>query len=276
VRTRVADVDGVPLPVLESAVIPEAFSHGFPTRVGGVSAAPFDSLNFTRHWGDAAEAVQENRRRMLRALGLERLFVMRQVHGTHVVRIGPRDPPDGLDAASGDAFVSDVPGAGLGVFSADCVPLLFADPRTGACGAAHAGWRGTVAGIAGATLAALVGGYGGRPDDVRVAMGPAIGPCCFEVGPEVVAAFEARHAGARDRGVVVPGRGPRPHVDLKRALRLELEAEGVPPHQIDAGDACTRCDPGGRFFSYRRDSGRGGGHMALIGRRWQAGPATSP
>jgi polyphenol oxidase len=271
-RTRVAAVDGTPLPVLESSLLPGGFSHGFPTREGGVSQPPYQSLNFTGHWGDAREAVLENRRRMARALGVERLFVMRQVHGTHVVRIGPDTTPESLDGVSGDAFVSDVPGAGLGVFSADCVPVLFADPRTGACAAAHAGWRGTVAGIAGATVAALVEAYGTQPADLRVALGPAIGPCCFEVGAEVVAAFEARHARARERGVVVPGRGPRPHIDLKRALALDLQAAEVPPGQIEAGPECTLCDPAGRFFSYRRDNGRCGGHMALIARR----RATSP
>jgi copper oxidase (laccase) domain-containing protein len=113
---------------------------------------------------------------------------------------------------------------------------------------------------------AMASSFGTRPADLRVALGPAIGPCCFEVGPEVVAAFEDRHPGARAQGVVVPGR-PRPHIDLKRALRLDLETAGIPSAQIDAGPECTRCDPQGRFFSYRRDNGRTGQHLAVIAAR---------
>jgi polyphenol oxidase len=269
---RLAAVDDHPLPVLESPRLPAAFAHGFPTREGGVSEPPYQSLNFGRGWGDREDAVLENRRRFARALGIERLFLIKQVHGNQVVEIRPGDEPGGLAGRSGDALISDVPGAGLGVFSADCVPILFADPTTGACGAAHAGWRGVIAGVAGATVAALTRAYRARSADLRIALGPAIGPCCFEVGPEVVQAFEARHPRARDERVVVDGRGPRPHVDLKRSLLLELEAAGVPPAQIDAGPECTVCDPAARFYSYRRDNTRTGQHLAVIARR----PATSP
>ncbi len=271
-NTGTVMVDGVPLPLLQSPLLPPGFAHGFPTREGGVSGPPFESFNFARAWGDDRPAVLENRRRLQVALGADHLFLMKQVHGNDVVQVRSGDTPDSLEGRSGDAFVSDVPGAALGVFSADCVPVLFADATSGAFGAAHAGWRGVIAGVAGATVAALTRAYQARPADLRIALGPAIGPCCFEVGPEVVAAFEARHAGARALGVVVDG-PRRPHIDLKRSLRLELEALGVPPDHIDAGPECTVCDPAARFYSYRRDKTRTGQHLAAITRA--AAPPTS-
>src|SRR6185436_13892684 len=137
------------------------------------------------------------------------------------------------------------------------------DPVRGACGAVHAGWRGVIARAPGAAIAAMGEAFGTRPGDLRVALGPAIGACCFEVGPEVVEAFEAAYPGARERGVIREGPG-RPHVDLKAALRLDLQAAGIPAGQIDAGDECTRCDPAVRFFSYRGGNGRTGQHLSII------------
>jgi polyphenol oxidase len=266
-NTRSHVVDGLALPLLQSSVIPEGFAHGFPTRAGGVSGPPYETLNFARAWGDGRPAVLENRRRLLAALGLSRLYMIKQVHGVQVVQIVADHDPEALDVAQGDAMITDQAGAALGVFSADCVPLLFADPETGACGSAHAGWRGVVAGVAAATVAAMAAAFGTRPTALRVAMGPAIGPCCFEVGDEVVAAFEARHPGARGLGVVVEGKGARAHVDLKRSLALELQQVGLPAPNLDAGSECTLCDPQARFYSYRRDNRRTGQHMAVIARR---------
>ena len=263
-KIRNVPVDGVSLPLLQASVLPDGFAHAFPTREGGASGPPYETLNFARAWGDGREAVLENRRRLSAALGLDELFLIRQVHGTEVVQVARGDWPERLDGLSADALITDAPGAGLAVFSADCVPLLFADPEGRACGAAHAGWRGVVAGVAAVTLAAMTAAFRTRPQAVRVAMGPAIGPCCFEVGPEVVDAFEARHPSARAQGVIVDGRGPRAHIDLKRALRLDLEAAGVPAAQIEAGPECTMCDPARRFYSYRRDNRRTGQHLAVI------------
>ncbi len=264
--TRLVDVEGTALPVLQSPVLPGGFFHGFPTRAGGVSTGPYHSLNLARSFGDTAETVAENRRRWQQACGLPRLFLAKQVHGTQVAHVRAEDSPDRWNGVVADALITDLPGAGLGVFSADCVPLLLADPERGACGAVHAGWRGVIAGAVAATIAALTEAFGTQPRDLRVALGPAIGACCFEVGPEVVAAFEAGYPDGRARGVI--HQGPRrPHVDLKAALRLDLQAAGVPPEQIDAGEECTRCDPAGRFFSYRGGNGRTGQHLSVIGRR---------
>jgi hypothetical protein len=112
-----------------------------------------------------------------------------------------------------------------------------------------------VAGVARAGVAALVEGFGCRPHDLRVALGPCIGPCCFDVGPEVVAAFEVAWPKAHAAGIVVDVAGFRPRIDLRRCLRLQFQAAGVSPEHIDASSDCTACDPAGRFFSFRH-SGR--------------------
>jgi copper oxidase (laccase) domain-containing protein len=124
-----------------------------------------------------------------------------------------------------------------------------------------------IAGVAAAAVQAMAAAHGTRPADLRAAMGPSIGPCCFEVGAEVAAAFLARRPPGGGDGVVQPHAGARPHIDLRRALALELAELGVPAGQIDAGGECTRCDPQGRFYSYRRDDGRTGQHLGVIVRR---------
>ncbi len=247
--------------ILRSGLIPaDRFVHGFPERTGGVSTGPRASLNLGRSWGDDPEAVMENRGRLAREAGfsLGELVATRHVHGSNVWKVGE----ELADDAEFDGLVSDRPGTVLGAFAADCVPLVFADPDARACGAAHAGWRGTVARVA-VNVVTRMGELGASPGSVRVALGPSIGPCCFEVGPEVVAEFTAAFPGV-DR-LVVPG--PRKdHIDLRRALRAQLEHAGVRPEHIDDAPPCTKCTPD-QFFSYRRDGKDGGVHMGFIGVR---------
>ena len=259
------EVEGRALPLLVSPVIPRECAHGFTTRAGGVSPPPYDTFNLGFSWGDQRDNVLENRRRLRAWLGAERLFLVRQVHGPVAVVVREGDTPEQVAVHEADALVTAVPGHALGAMSADCVPLLLADPRTGACAAAHAGWRGVVAGVATAAVQALARAHGSRPADVRVAMGPSIGPCCFEVGEEVVDAFRALRAG--DDGVVIERPGRKPHINLRRSLALELQAAGLDTAHIDGGGECTKCDPQGRFYSYRRDNTRTGQHLAVIVRR---------
>lgn len=260
----------VGLPLLRSPLIGAPFAHGFSTRAGGVSAAPFDSLNMGARWGDAVANVEENRQRLLRAVGVAGpLHVVRQVHGAVVARVRAGDDPSAIARIEADALITDDPGVTLGVFVADCIPALIVDPRTGSVAAAHAGWRGTLAGVLPAVVRALVDELGARPDDLRVVLGPAIGSCCFEVGAEVVAAFAGALGGVADAGVVVPsprGVAGKWHVDLKAANRLLLERAGVAPDAIDATADCTSCDRA-RFFSYRRDRDRTGQQMGIVARR---------
>jgi YfiH family protein len=249
-----------PLEVLTSPVIPkDGFVHGFPTRKGGVSEGLRASLNLGQRWGDAPARVAENRRRLAEAAGfdLTRLQTTRHVHGTRVWFVGEAYP----EPAEFDVLVSARPGDTLGAFAADCIPILFCDPIQKVVAAAHAGWRGTVAGIARTAVVALRERHGSRPEDLRVALGPSIGPCCFEVGEEVVEAFQQTLP--HTEGLIVSG--PRKsHIDLRVATRTILEGAGVRPERIDDDPPCTRCDPE-RFFSFRRDGQDGGVHMGFIG-----------
>jgi polyphenol oxidase len=240
-----------------SPVIPDGFLHGFPERTGGVSQGLRSSLNLGARWGDDRANVETNRRLLAEHAGYDpaQLQATRHVHGTAVWKVGEPLAPD----AEFDGLVCDLPGPVLGAFAADCIPLLFAEPEARACGAAHAGWRGTVAGVA-ANVVRRMAEAGARPERLRVALGPSIGPCCFEVGPEVVAEFRA--ALGELPGLVVAG--PRKdHLDLRVATRALLERAGVRPEHIDDRPPCTRCE-GDRFFSYRRDGREGGVHMAFI------------
>jgi YfiH family protein len=256
------------LPLVRSAGIPAAFRHGFTTREGGVSRAPFDSLNLGRKWGDAAADVVENRRRVERAAGAGGgLFVATQVHGAAIARVRAGDARADVAPVEADGLCSDEPGVALAVLVADCIPAVLADPRTGAFAAVHAGWRGTVAGVLPAAVRALGQHFGARPEDLRVALGPAIGVCCFEVGPEVVDAVVAVLPDARAAGVVIDPHdaGGKARVDLRASNRLLLERAGVPPAAIDLETDCTVCARQ-RFFSYRRDQGKTGQQIGFIAR----------
>lgn len=242
-----------------SSVIPDVgFTHGFPERTGGVSTGPRASLNLGARWGDDRANVTENRRRLAVHAGYDpdQLVATRHVHGTNVWRHG--EPL--ADDAEFDGLVCNTVGPVLGAFAADCIPILFADPVHRVAGAAHAGWRGTVGGVA-ANVVARMRELGSSPADVRVALGPSIGPCCFEVGDEVVAEFTAAFGDVP--GMIVQG-PKKQHIDLRVTSRALLEKAGVRPEHIDDKPPCTRCEAE-RFFSYRRDGREGGVHMAFIG-----------
>lgn len=245
--------------IVRSELIPEdLFWHGFPERTGGVSTGLRESLNLGIRWGDDADNVEANRRRVAEHEGYDaaELVVTKHVHGTNVWQVG-EDLPDPPEF---DGLVSDRPGAVLGAFAADCIPLVFADPAAGVCGAAHAGWRGTVGKVA-VNVVSGMEQLGATAAEIRVVLGPSIGPCCFEVGPEVVEQFEAAFPGVA--GLTVAG--PRKqHIDMRVATRSQLEAAGVAPAHIDDVPPCTKCTPE-RFFSYRRDGKAGGVHMGFIG-----------
>ncbi len=248
-----------PIKLHRSPVIPnEGFVHGFPERGGGVSSGLRSSLNLGVRWGDDQENVATNRRLLAEHAGYDpaQLIATRHVHGTNVWRVG--EPL--AEGAEFDGLVSDRVGSVLGAFAADCIPLVFAEPEARVCGAAHAGWRGTVAGIATNVITRMVE-LGARPERIRVALGPSIGPCCFEVGREVVDEFRAVLGDLP--GLIVEG-PQKNHIDLRVATRTFLERAGVRPDLIDDRPPCTKCE-GDRFFSYRRDGREGGVHMGFIG-----------
>jgi YfiH family protein len=253
------------LPLLVSPVFPPQFRHGFTTRAGGVSGPPFESLNLGRKWGDDSANVDENHRRLLAASGTPVMYAASQVHGARILHVRAGDDPVAVRREEADGLCSDSPNLSLAIYVADCVPVLLADPVTGAFAALHSGWRGTVAGVVAAGVNALADKFGSRPTDLRAALGPAIGPCCFEVGPEVVAAFEALVPDAHESGIVRPG-PHKPHVDLRLYLRLQLLQMGVRPEHIDACPACTFCDGQDRFYSYRRFGRATGQMVGFVGR----------
>ncbi|MBL0218974.1 MAG: peptidoglycan editing factor PgeF [Myxococcales bacterium] len=242
-----------------SSVIPaQGFIHGFPERTGGVSVGLRSSLNLGKRWGDDEANVATNRRLLAEHAGYDpqQLVATRHVHGTNVWRFG--EPL--ADDAEFDGLVCDRTGPVLGAFAADCIPLVFAEPEARVCGAAHAGWRGTVGGVAKNVVARMVE-LGAKPERIRVALGPSIGPECFEVGPEVIAEFSAAFGAVP--GMIVDG-PKKQHIDLRVATRTQLERAGLLPEHIDDRPPCTRCE-GDRFFSYRRDGREGGIHMGFIG-----------
>ena len=244
-------------------------AHAVSGRSGGVSRPPYATLNLGLHVGDRPEAVIENRRRLAEALGAElaALCFAEQVHGAEVARVGPAERGRGAhaqaDALPGaDALVSDMPGAWLVILVADCVPILLADPKRGVVGAAHAGWRGSVQGIAARTVDAMRASYGSEPADLWAAIGPSIGPADFEVGPEVAAAFAMAFPDACD-AILRPGVGDRSRVDLWAANRIQLERAGLDPAHIELSGLSPPADLD-RCFSHRAEAGRTGRFAAAI------------
>ncbi|MGC8518182.1 MAG: peptidoglycan editing factor PgeF [Steroidobacteraceae bacterium] len=232
---------------------PPGVRAAFTLRTGGVSAAPYDSFNCASHVGDEEAAVRENRRRLRERLALPGAPVwLEQVHGTGVAVLGGSPEP----LAPADAAVTRTAGCVCAVQVADCLPVLLASRDGAVIGAAHAGWRGLVAGV----LEAAVHALGADPGDVLAWVGPAIGPAHFEVGTEVREAFLRRDCAAA--AAFTPNARGRWQCDLPALAHQRLAALGV--RQIYGGSWCTYADSA-KFFSYRRD-GRCGRMAALIWR----------
>ena len=237
--------------------------HGFTTRFGGVSEGPLSSMNLAIKLEETEENVAENFRILGRALGfdLTDLVLTRQTH-SDIVRVVSRSDCNGCfhrDYPECDALVTADPGVALTVFTADCTPLLFHDPVTGAVGAAHAGWRGTAQRIAVKTARAMVERFGSRPEDIRAAIGPNIGLCHFETDADVPEAI--LRAYGEEARQWIETRGEKFHLDLKEINALGLRQLGIT--QIDVSGSCTACQPQ-RFWSHRVTRGQRGSQGAVI------------
>ncbi|MDR1728380.1 MAG: peptidoglycan editing factor PgeF [Acidobacteriota bacterium] len=237
--------------------------HGFSTRRGGVAAANGnDSLNLNAVAWDEPGRVEENRRRFLHALGLDAavLATLNQVHSTTVRVLGRASTP--WVATEGDALVTREPNVALGVKTADCLPVLIADPATKAVGAVHSGWRGTLEGVLERAVGEMLRNFGGSPDDLLVAVGPGIRACCFEVGGDVADLFLRAHPGA---GAVRahPGRPGKHLVDLVKVLDAQLDRLGVPPGNRHDSGLCSCCDTR-EFFSWRAEGAASGRMMSVV------------
>jgi YfiH family protein len=250
--------DGVIFYRFEGLARELAVSHAVFTRHGGVSRAPYATLNLGHTVGDDLDAVTINHQRALRALGWRREDVATcyQVHGARVgvARLGDR----GRVRPETDALVTNTPGVALMLRFADCVPVLFFDRQRRAIGLAHAGWRGVVGGTVPATVATLTRIFGCDPIDLWAGIGPSIGACCYEVGPEVVEQVKA----------VVDGRelfrwvNGRARLDLWAAVKSQLEEAGV--GQIEVAELCTSCHSD-EWFSHRAERGLTGRFGVVMG-----------
>lgn len=232
--------------------------HGFFTRLGGVSQAPFATLNVGASVGDDPLAVAENRRRCFAALGFAEAQVVspNQVHSTVVARVGRVQAGASIEAT--DGLMTDEPGIALFLRFADCVPILLFDRHLHVVALVHAGWRGTLHGIAPAAVQAMRSHYGSRPGDLWAGIGPAIGACCYEVGADLAGEFRRRFGA----GVVTQPASGRPHLDLPGANALALAEVGV--REVELSGLCTACHVD-EFFSHRREGGRTGRLGALVG-----------
>jgi YfiH family protein len=269
--------------------------HGFSTRRGGVtpiySVSGEDELNLGFTADDNRDNVLRNRRLLAEAVTGDAstpLATIRQVHSAVIALVGPDSPPQ--PACEGDGLMTSQPGILIGIQTADCVPVLVADPRRKAVAAFHAGWRGTVKRIVENGIGRMRLEFGSRPQDLVAAIGPCIGPCCYSVGEEVQSEFESQFSYAselfhevydtdpvRTRYPMLfltqraPGHspmGPSLHLDLIEANRRQLLAAGLSARSIQAVGGCTACQPE-MFFSHRTSRGRAGRMMSVIGIRSQ-------
>jgi hypothetical protein len=247
---------------LQSPMLSEAgFCHAFFTRSGGVSPAPYATLSFSTAVGDERENVEENIKRAASTLAIEpqKLLFLSQVHGTVVHTVDDTATRALTLYQEGDALISASQGVACGVRSADCLPLLLADPRSGWVAAAHAGWRGVAQGMASVTVEALRArsGSAGR---ILAAIGPHISLDAFEVGTEVA---QALHECCPEADAVDWESWAKPHVALAKIVTKQLLRSGLELRDIDAISGCTVGEPT-RFFSFRRDGAKSGRHLSAI------------
>ena len=238
--------------------------HCFTTRRGGVSEGYLSSLNIGLHRGDDPGNVEKNFRILADALGIspEDFVLTKQIHSDIVVKVGRADRGkhmiEGASAVC-DALITNEPGVALVIFTADCTPILLHDPVTGAVGAAHAGWRGTAAGIAAKTAEAMVREFGCDPGNIRAAIGPNISFCCFETDRDVPDAMVA--ALGEEAKPFIRSNGDKYYVNLKEINALWLRKAGV--ERIEISDACTVCQSD-LYWSHRVTRGERGSQGAII------------
>lgn len=238
--------------------------HCFTTRLGGVSSGYLSSLNIGTSRGDDPNNVIENYRRLGAAIGFDihNLVLSRQTHSDIVYTATEKDRGAGLFAPhleECDALITNRPGLALVVFTADCTPILFWDEKTGAVGAAHAGWRGTVSGIGARVVEAMGREFGSHPADIHAAIGPNIGVCHFETDGDVPQAFRAAYGTEMDQWITTDGN--KFHLDLKNINRRILNRAGVT--QVEVSEACTQCSQD-RFWSHRITGNQRGSQGAII------------
>lgn len=240
--------------------------HCFTTRIGGFSPSPYD-LNLGLSGGDDPENVVRNYEKTAYVIGSfpGNLVVSAQIHKDQILRVGVMDRGKGVtrprEMEGIDGLITDKPQVGLVTIHADCVPLYFLDPVKKAIGLAHAGWRGTVLQIGARMIERMQSDFGSDPADLLTAIGPSIGPCCFEVGEEVAAEFRRAFPQMEDLLIRAAQAPAQFYVDLWEANRQTMLAAGVAEENITTSDICTACHPEA-FHSYRKS--KSPGRMAAI------------
>lgn len=239
----------------------QSLKHGIFTRQGGVSQSPFDTLNLGGNVGDKPTSVRRNHEKMYAALGVDdgHACTVWQVHGNDVI-LAQRPVRGRRWLAHADGIITDEPGLPLSMRFADCTPLLFFDPKRGVIGMAHAGWRGTVAGVGANVVRSMMTAFGCVPADIEVVIGPSIGPERYQVGPEVVEAVHA-YFGTLDGLIRRDPADDSTYLNLWEANALALRRSGV--ERIEIAGICTATHTH-EFFSHRAEHGRTGRFGAVM------------
>ena len=227
---------------------------GVSLRTGGGSHPPYASLNLAEHVGDDANAVAANRKILFQKTGLRDLRYCRQVHGKRVIHVDDAAGASLEDPPEADALISERSGVGLGIFTADCVPIFILDIATPAIGIAHAGWRGTFARIAVNTLAQMEASFGTVPTNCRIHLGPSIQKCCYTVSTELRTQFAERFGSTVHDGT---------NLSLQVTNVNQLIEAGVPANSISASSLCTACRTD-LFYSHRAENGQTGRMLSYI------------
>lgn len=260
--------DQMPLlqfPLLRDTGIVE---HCFTTRGGGVSKGIFSELNLSYTRGDDRETVDENYRRLAKALGVKVTdFVCSdQTHTTNVRRVGSKEKGYGVTRERGyrdvDGLITNEPGVVLATFYADCVPLYFVDPVHRAIGLSHSGWRGTVGRMGRVTIEAMAEEFGSRPEDIYGAIGPSICQDCYEVSEDVAECFEQEFAPHTQQILEEKGNG-KYQLDLWKCNEIVLLEAGILPEHLAVTNVCTCCNPK-LLFSHRASKGQRGNLGAFL------------
>lgn len=240
-------------------------THAFTTKYGGVSGGIYESLNLGTNRGDDPESVAENYKILCNSLktDTQKLVLSRQIHENTVRVVSSKDSLGDIFRPvpyEADALVTTEQKLPIMIFTADCVPILLYDPVDKCVGACHAGWRGTVLDIAGETVRAMACATGGRPENIRAAIGPAIGHCCFETGAEVPEAIKKLLGGGAE-GFIEEKEGGKYMVDLKAVNRELLIRAGV--ESVTVSGECTFCCHD-KYWSHRFTGGRRGSQASII------------
>jgi len=262
-------INSLPVYLFENLLKYKNIQHFVSSRIGGVSQYPYNSLNLGLHVEDKAENVLENRKILASHLRtkLNNFTMAKQIHKNNVTIVtdkmrgkGSRDYQNAINAT--DALLTSKPNIYLNVLVADCVPILFFDPIKKVIGAVHTGWRGTVRLIAQKSIQRTQEFFSSEPSDIIVGIGPSIGPCCYEVGSDVISQVEKVFPSKEDYIINSPS-NDKGYFDLWKANQAQLIQAGIPEENIEVAELCTCCNAD-MFFSVRHQKGETGRFAAGI------------